>query len=222
MSSLNLLIEFCFSVHVFAVCFTLQVLLLFMSLREEEESEGERDIVSMSIASMSRDMEESPAIAVLNSESAQLPLTNLIVSENDAMSGHHLHNPSPSVTLPASSSSPPPLTSVSEHTKSLSTTGTMCIVCGDMAPKDATFRRHYGVVCCEACKCFFRRTVQMSRDYKCRYGSSCSIGRNPVSMKQVCQACRFSQCIKAGMRMECECHSFVYSAQVLNNCPKGF
>lgn len=99
--------------------------------------------------------------------------------------------------------SPPPLRSVTNH-KAVSATGTECVVCGDTAPKDTLFRRHYSVICCEACKCFFRRTVQMNRDYKCRYGNSCSVGRNPVNVKQVCQACRFNQCLKAGMKIECE------------------
>ena len=44
----------------------------------------------------------------------------------------------------------------------------------------------------------------MNRDYKCRYGSSCSIGRNAENLKQVCQACRFNQCITAGMKLDCE------------------
>ena len=87
---------------------------------------------------------------------------------------------------------------------SASVVGTVCAVCGDVAPSGATYRRHYGVICCEACKCFFRRTVQMNRDYKCRYGSNCSVGRSPVNMKQVCQACRFNQCVKAGMKVDCK------------------
>ena len=83
-------------------------------------------------------------------------------------------------------------------------TGPTCMVCHDVAPKDTVFRRHYGVICCEACKCFFRRTVQMNRDYKCRFGSSCSIGRSAENLKQVCQACRFNQCIQAGMKLNCK------------------
>ena len=82
--------------------------------------------------------------------------------------------------------------------------GTVCAVCGDEASSGTSYRRHYGVMCCEACKCFFRRTVQMNRDYKCRYGSNCSVGRSPVNMKQVCQACRFNQCVKAGMKVDCK------------------
>ena len=88
--------------------------------------------------------------------------------------------------------------------KASTVTGNVCAVCSEMAPKETVFRKHYGVVCCEACKCFFRRTVQMNRDYKCRYDGRCTIGRFPESMKQVCQACRFSQCIRSGMKMECE------------------
>lgn len=83
-------------------------------------------------------------------------------------------------------------------------TGTVCAVCSEMSGKDSVFRKHYGVVCCEACKCFFRRTVQMSRDYKCRYDGRCTIGRFTDNMKQVCQACRFSQCIRAGMKIDCK------------------
>ena len=105
-------------------------------------------------------------------------------------------------TLP-NSASPPPLRSVTNH-KAITVTGSVCAVCGDTASKDTLFRRHYGIICCEACKCFFRRTVQMNRDYKCRYGNSCSVGRNPINVKQVCQACRFNHCLKAGMKVECK------------------
>ena len=86
-------------------------------------------------------------------------------------------------------------------------TGSTCMVCHDVAPPGTVFRRHYSVICCEACKCFFRRTVQMNRDYKCRYGSTCSIGRNAENLKQVCQACRFNQCITAGMKIDCKFNS---------------
>ena len=97
------------------------------------------------------------------------------------------------------SSTPPP---GKAHRPAL--TGPKCMVCHDLSPPDTVFRRHYGVVCCEACKCFFRRTVQMNRDYKCRYGSSCAIGRNTDNLKQICQACRFNQCITAGMKLDCK------------------
>ncbi len=87
----------------------------------------------------------------------------------------------------------------------LALTGSQCAVCGDSAATECGFRKHYSVICCEACKCFFRRTVQMSRDYKCRFGGKCAIGRTAINLKQICQACRFNQCLKAGMKIECEC-----------------
>ena len=82
--------------------------------------------------------------------------------------------------------------------------GNVCSVCTDTAQGNTVFRRHYGVICCEACKCFFRRTVQMGREYKCRFGNSCPVGRTAINMKQVCQACRYNECLKSGMKVECE------------------
>ena len=82
--------------------------------------------------------------------------------------------------------------------------GVNCAVCKENCVPGILYRRHYGVICCEACKCFFRRTVQMNRDYKCRFGGCCYIGKTTENFKQMCQACRFNQCIQAGMRLECE------------------
>ena len=138
----------------------------------------------MSLASVPQNLEESPPSDILQSEPIQVSILSVPLSNH------------------TDSASPPPITN---HNKALAATGPACAVCGDVAPNDSSFRRHYGVICCEACKCFFRRTVQMSRDYKCRFGGSCHIGRSPVNMKQVCQACRFSQCLKAGMKVECKC-----------------
>ena len=106
--------------------------------------------------------------------------------------------------------SPPQRQAVGQKTSTV--TGLVCGVCSEVSSKETAFRKHYGVVCCEACKCFFRRTVQMNRDYKCRYDGRCTIGRFPENMKQVCQACRFSQCIRAGMKIECELVAFSFSS----------
>ena len=100
--------------------------------------------------------------------------------------------------------SSPPQRQAAGQQKTSTVTGTVCAVCSETSSKETVFRKHYGVICCEACKCFFRRTVQMSRDYKCRYDGRCTIGRFPDNMKQVCQACRFSQCLRAGMKIDCE------------------
>lgn len=105
---------------------------------------------------------------------------------------------------PVSEGKPVTMVSASHSTKTGPSCGTRCVVCSDVAPQNTVFRRHYGVICCEACKCFFRRTVQMGRDYKCRFGNNCPVGRTAVNMKQVCQACRFQTCTKAGMKIDCE------------------
>ena len=152
----------------------------------------------------------SPSAGVLDPDTTKLVLSGILpfpTLPSETMS-NDITTPSTSVIFKmepedAQSSISPPLQSVTNHRTS-ALTGTLCAVCGDVASRGTVFRRHYGVICCEACKCFFRRTVQMSRDYKCRYGNNCSIGRNADNLKQVCQACRFNQCILAGMKPECK------------------
>lgn len=111
--------------------------------------------------------------------------------------------------LSLSSSPLPPLvpaggTPPSSSSSKAPGSGNHCSVCDDVAQANTIFRRHYGVICCEACKCFFRRTVQMGRDYKCRFSGSCPVGRNAINIKQVCQACRFNRCTQAGMKIDCK------------------
>lgn len=77
--------------------------------------------------------------------------------------------------------------------------GPQCAVCGEEAPQSGPYRRHYGVICCEACKCFFRRTVQMNKHYECKLTGNCAVGKN---VRHWCQACRFQKCIKSGMKTE--------------------
>lgn len=147
----------------------------------------------------------SPPLGFLNAEdSTKMTLANLAPSPETNEQGYtHPYNGGPN-HVPSPPSDSQELDTLQQRSAHNNTTmtGGMCVVCGDTAPGDKIFRRHYGVICCEACKCFFRRTVQMSRDYKCRFGSNCTIGRTPVNMKQVCQACRFQQCIRAGMKMD--------------------
>ncbi|KRX77788.1 Retinoic acid receptor RXR [Trichinella sp. T6] len=66
-----------------------------------------------------------------------------------------------------------------------------CMVCGDCA-----HGFHYGVVTCEGCKGFFRRTVQRNLQYSCHKSSRCEINRQTRTR---CQACRYQQCLDVGM-----------------------
>ncbi|XP_029373467.1 estrogen-related receptor gamma, partial [Echeneis naucrates] len=70
----------------------------------------------------------------------------------------------------------------------------LCLVCGDFA---SGF--HYGVASCEACKAFFKRTIQGNIEYSCLVMNKCEITKR---RRKACQACRFQKCLKAGMMKE--------------------
>ncbi|XP_028660296.1 steroid hormone receptor ERR1 [Erpetoichthys calabaricus] len=70
----------------------------------------------------------------------------------------------------------------------------LCLVCGDIA---SGF--HYGVASCEACKAFFKRTIQGSIEYSCPATNECEITKR---RRKACQACRFTKCLKVGMLKE--------------------
>ncbi|GIX72180.1 estrogen-related receptor gamma [Caerostris extrusa] len=69
-----------------------------------------------------------------------------------------------------------------------------CLVCGDVA---SGF--HYGVASCEACKAFFKRTIQGNIEYTCPANNDCEINKR---RRKACQACRFQKCLKMGMLKE--------------------
>ncbi|XP_028031245.1 steroid hormone receptor ERR1 isoform X1 [Bombyx mandarina] len=69
-----------------------------------------------------------------------------------------------------------------------------CLVCGDVA---SGF--HYGVASCEACKAFFKRTIQGNIDYTCPAANECEINKR---RRKACQACRFRKCLRTGMLRE--------------------
>ncbi|XP_015792177.1 steroid hormone receptor ERR2 isoform X1 [Tetranychus urticae] len=70
----------------------------------------------------------------------------------------------------------------------------LCLVCGDTA---SGF--HYGVASCEACKAFFKRTIQGNIEYTCPAQSDCEINKR---RRKACQACRFQKCLRMGMLKE--------------------
>jgi len=69
-----------------------------------------------------------------------------------------------------------------------------CLVCGDVA---SGF--HYGVSSCEACKAFFKRTIQGNIDYTCPVANKCEINKR---RRKACQACRYQKCVRVGMLKE--------------------
>uniref|UniRef100_A0A8C1U7D1 Estrogen-related receptor beta n=1 Tax=Cyprinus carpio TaxID=7962 RepID=A0A8C1U7D1_CYPCA len=72
----------------------------------------------------------------------------------------------------------------------------LCLVCGDIASG-----YHYGVASCEACKAFFKRTIQGNIEYSCPATNECEITKR---RRKSCQACRFMKCLKVGMLKEGE------------------
>ncbi|KAG6442524.1 hypothetical protein O3G_MSEX002393 [Manduca sexta] len=70
----------------------------------------------------------------------------------------------------------------------------LCLVCGDVA---SGF--HYGVASCEACKAFFKRTIQGNIEYTCPASNECEINKR---RRKACQACRFRKCLRTGMLRE--------------------
>ncbi|XP_063060772.1 estrogen-related receptor gamma [Engraulis encrasicolus] len=70
----------------------------------------------------------------------------------------------------------------------------LCLVCGDFASG-----YHYGVASCEACKAFFKRTIQGNIEYTCPVTNECEITKR---RRKSCQACRFKKCLRAGMMKE--------------------
>ncbi|XP_067934684.1 orphan steroid hormone receptor 2-like isoform X2 [Watersipora subatra] len=69
-----------------------------------------------------------------------------------------------------------------------------CLVCGDRASG-----RHYGVVSCEGCKGFFKRSIRKRLGYVCRGMKECVVDKH---QRNRCQYCRLQKCIAAGMKPE--------------------
>ncbi|XP_030646750.1 nuclear receptor subfamily 5, group A, member 5 isoform X2 [Chanos chanos] len=69
-----------------------------------------------------------------------------------------------------------------------------CPVCGDRVSG-----YHYGLLTCESCKGFFKRSVQNNKHYTCAERQSCPM--DPAQRKR-CPFCRFQKCLAVGMKRE--------------------
>uniref|UniRef100_A0A673CY12 Nuclear receptor subfamily 5 group A member 2-like n=1 Tax=Sphaeramia orbicularis TaxID=375764 RepID=A0A673CY12_9TELE len=70
----------------------------------------------------------------------------------------------------------------------------LCPVCGDKVSG-----YHYGLLTCESCKGFFKRTVQNNKKYVCIENQECRIDK---TYRKRCPFCRFQKCLHVGMRLE--------------------
>ena len=76
----------------------------------------------------------------------------------------------------------------------------ICAVCEDETLPGSSFRLHYNVYCCEACKCFFRRSIQLNKIFCCKFYYKCVVSHK-VS-RHFCKACRLRKCIQVGMKKD--------------------
>ncbi|KAJ6641710.1 Nuclear hormone receptor FTZ-F1, partial [Pseudolycoriella hygida] len=58
---------------------------------------------------------------------------------------------------------------------------------------------HYGLLTCESCKGFFKRTVQNKKVYTCVAERQCHIDK---TQRKRCPYCRFQKCLEVGMKLE--------------------
>ncbi|EGT49802.1 hypothetical protein CAEBREN_24901 [Caenorhabditis brenneri] len=70
----------------------------------------------------------------------------------------------------------------------------LCPIC-----QDKVTGYHYGLLTCESCKGFFKRTVQNRKDYVCSWHSNCHIDRRS---RKRCPSCRFRKCLLMGMKTD--------------------
>ncbi|XP_013856645.1 nuclear receptor ROR-beta [Austrofundulus limnaeus] len=74
-----------------------------------------------------------------------------------------------------------------------------CKICGDKSSGI-----HYGVITCEGCKGFFRRSQQNKAMYSCSRQRNCLIDR---TNRNRCQHCRLQKCVALGMSRDGEFNS---------------
>ncbi|XP_047427137.1 nuclear receptor subfamily 5, group A, member 5 [Mugil cephalus] len=104
---------------------------------------------------------------------------------------HHLGNyPEDLVTLVGSSASQELKTEVDSRPDLVES----CPVCGDKVSG-----YHYGLLTCESCKGFFKRSVQNNKLYTCAEQQSCPMN---LSQRKRCPSCRFQKCLAVGMKRE--------------------
>ncbi|CAJ0583518.1 unnamed protein product, partial [Mesorhabditis spiculigera] len=67
-----------------------------------------------------------------------------------------------------------------------------CPVCGDKVSG-----YHYGLLTCESCKGFFKRTVQNKKQYQCSAEQNCTVDK---TCRKRCPCCRYKKCIEQAVR----------------------
>ncbi|CAF1262508.1 unnamed protein product [Rotaria sordida] len=69
-----------------------------------------------------------------------------------------------------------------------------CRICHDVATGV-----HYGVITCEGCKGFFKRSITRGVSNQCLFANKCIVS---TGTRNRCKSCRFNRCIEQGMSMD--------------------
>ena len=88
-----------------------------------------------------------------------------------------------------------------------------CKVCGDKSSGV-----HYGVITCEGCKGFFRRSQSSVVNYQCPRNKNCVVDR--VNRNR-CQYCRLQKCLRLGMSRDGKCISRRFRSLRFPGEPQG-
>ncbi|KAL4227486.1 Photoreceptor-specific nuclear receptor [Mactra antiquata] len=73
--------------------------------------------------------------------------------------------------------------------------GLVCVVCGDTSSG-----KHYGILACNGCSGFFKRSVRRKLIYRCQAGTGlCVVDK---AHRNQCQACRLKKCLQLGMNKD--------------------
>nr|CAD2183816.1 unnamed protein product [Meloidogyne enterolobii] len=140
----------------------------------------------------------SAASAVTNPQSKQQQNT----PPNDQTSSL-INETSESMAQLSSEGSCSPIEAIDDHqispspktSKCIDAASLTCSVCGDISSG-----RHYGILACNGCSGFFKRSVRRRLIYRCQAGTgTCVVDK---AHRNQCQACRLKKCLAKGMNKD--------------------